>query len=273
MSLYKNLRGIIGNILQWGINGPQIKNNGGHFDFRNADDTGFVNARAAAPIDDNDVATLKFVKTKKGIAIVSEQADTSLAIPNNTAANRVLVVTTPGNGAAIGDLLHDNGSAVGIMEILTAIEGQAIAITDALVGGQITFTPDSIYVWDEDGGSWIKIGDIGSVGGALRIVDFPITNAASQQSTDPIPDNAIVYETELQVGTAFSAGATIAIGKTGSTSLLMATNENHPQAPNSEWNWQRRVSFGTAGPVLVTVGNAPAAGSGRAIVKFAVPLS
>ena len=163
--LFRKLRGIIGAILQLDAknNGPQLKNNSGAMEIRNGDDTGFAVARVATPVGDNDAVNKKYADTLEKPIIVSRQADTSTSIPNNTTTRGFVVVTTAGSGASIGDILYDDGSNSGQMEILAAIEGRTIAVTDALSGGTISFEADSIYIWDEDGTAWVKIGDIGSV--------------------------------------------------------------------------------------------------------------
>jgi hypothetical protein len=58
MSLYQKLRGTMETLLQIGLGGPQVKNNAGVIEHRNATDTGFVVARGAAPVASNDFVTL-----------------------------------------------------------------------------------------------------------------------------------------------------------------------------------------------------------------------
>ena len=70
---------------------------------------------------------------------VSRQANCSVAIPNNTAVEGWVVPTTFGSGVVNGDLLYDDGTSTGTMEISARVEGRAITVTDALTGGTITF--------------------------------------------------------------------------------------------------------------------------------------
>jgi len=67
--------------------------------------------------------------TKEKMPIISRQADCSAALPANTGARGWVVVTIAGPGAEIGDLLYDNGSGVGNMTIVAAIESRTIVVT------------------------------------------------------------------------------------------------------------------------------------------------
>ena len=54
---------------------------------------------------------------------IKEQADCSQGIPDNTHTGRYIIVTVPGHGAEIGDLLHDDGSGEGKMKIVKKHSG------------------------------------------------------------------------------------------------------------------------------------------------------
>lgn len=271
--IFKNLRGIIGSLFQIGHSGPNIKNNNGVVEFRNADDNGYAIARSAAPVGDNDVTNKKYVDSLEKPLIVKRQADCSVAIPNNTTVRGYVVVTTAGSGAAIGDILYDNGlDDSQPMEILTSIEGRTIAVTDSLTGGTVSFEGDSIYVWDEDTTTWLKIGDVGGVTGAVRCIRKVIDNSASQDSSSSIPANARILSCNLEITTAYSGGATIAIGNSGNTSLIMATTENNPQKSSRTYSKEQDTGWGgTALPVRTTITGAPSAGAGVVTVLYASP--
>lgn len=272
--VFKKIRGTIATIFSFGLGQAQIKSQAGGtiLEVRNSDDSAFGILRGAAPVGDNDYVTKKYADTLEKPLIVSRQADCSVAISNNTGVRGFVVVTTAGSGAAIGDILYDNGSGSGTMEILAAVEGRTLAITDTLSGGTISFDADSVYIWDADGTQWIKIGDIGSVTGAVRMIRFTITNAASQNSVNSIPQNARVRRCWLEITTVYSGGATISIGYSGSTSAFMATTDNTPQRL-AAYEADQDTQVPTAQPVLVTVAGAPAAGAGVVIAEFSLPLA
>lgn len=274
MSLFQKIRGTIETAFQIGLGRALIRSlSTGELEVRNASDTGYANLRVAAPVGDNDAVTKKYADTLTKPVIVSAQFDGNNALPSNTGTRQFFVVSTTGATASIGDLIFDNGSGVGTAEVLTSVEGRTIAVTDALSGGTVSFDPDSLYLWDADGSAWVKIGDIGAVTGAVRVVRYAITNAATQDSSSTIPANARVMWSKLVIGTPYSGGATISIGRSGSTSLLQATTDNLPQSTAGDiFMVEGDIDWGgSALAVRTTVGGAPAAGAGFVLVAYTVP--
>jgi hypothetical protein len=254
--------------------GPLFKNDGGNAQVRNAADSGFVPVKAGNPTDPQHLATRNYVDSISKPLIVVGQHDGGVAIPANTGAIRYLVVTTTGGNATIGEVLYDDGSSVGTMTVLAAENGRTISTTTTLAGGTISFTADSIYQWDADGSSgaantWVKIGDVGNVSGAVRTISYTIDNSAQQDSTAVLPAGALVLEARLTVTTAYSGGATIEIGTTGDADAFQATTDNNPQAggvPNRYTKYQETVA--TASVVRTTIAGAPAAGAGRVTILY-----
>lgn len=257
-----------------GPTGPGLKNNAGVMQVRNSDDSAFARLQVGTPTTDQDAVTKLYADTLEKPLIVKRQADCSASIPANTATRGFVVVTTAGSGAVIGDVLYDDGSAAGTMTILTAVEGRCIAITDALTGGTITFETDSLYVWDADGGSWLKIGDVGSVTGAVRVIRFAV-GTATADSASQIPANARIVEARLVVGTVYNAGTTIRIGPVGGTAGLVldsttAPAEANPQKLGTYIKEQDVAWLGSAAAVRATVAGA-SSGASTAIVFYTSP--
>lgn len=284
MSGFKKIKGLIGTIgnkFQFGYKQVMAKAQGGTaIDFRDKDDLAYANVRVASPIGDNDATPKLYVDTQSKPLIVKRQADTSTAIPNNTATRGFVVVTTAGSGAVIGDVLFDDGSASGQMTILNGGpgEGRTIAVTDPLTGGTISFDADSIYIWDADGISWIKIGDIGSVTGATRVISVPFTfndQGSFVDSTSLVPAGAVVLSSTVDFSVAFDGTApTVSIGNSGNTSLVQGVSDNDPTEVGNHQNDEVIAWTGGALPVRVSVGGSLAtAGSGVAYVVYATPNS
>lgn len=61
--LFQKLRGVIGNILQIGLSGPQIKNNSGAIEARDSTDAGFAIVRGADPVGNDDLVTKRNVNS------------------------------------------------------------------------------------------------------------------------------------------------------------------------------------------------------------------
>lgn len=271
--IYKKIRGTIETAFRIGLGRASIRSQAGDIlEVRKSDDSGYGIMRGAAPVGDSDYVTKKYADTLEKPLIVKRQADCSVAIPANTGVRGFVVVTTAGSGANIGDILYDDGSGVGTMEILAAVEGRTIAVSDALTGGTISFEPDSIYIWDDDNSEWDKIGDIGSVTGARRVMRFTVDNSAAQNSVNEIPQNARVLECTFEVTTPYSGGATVSIGYTGAVAAFQATTDNLPQTA-AAYVVDQDTLVPSDQTVLVTVSGAPAAGAGVVIVEFSSPLA
>lgn len=271
MAIFKKIRGTIESIFQLGLDGQNIKSNGSAVEIRDSDDTSFATLRAGAPSGDNDVATKFYVDSVEGITIVDRQADTSSSLPNNTSTRGFLVVTTAGSGAAIGDLLFDNGlNDAQPVSIVSAKDGRTISTTASFTGGTISLEADSVYTWDDTGGEWVKIGDIGSVTGAVRTIRFTLDNTASQDSSSEIPSGYRVIEARIEVTTPYSGGATIEMGDTSTSDLIFSAGDAKEQKADT-YIVEQDTAWPSDSVVRVTVGGTPAAGAGVAIVKYANP--
>ncbi len=274
MGTIDNIEGTSETKFQVGINRPLVRTTGtGEMEVRNLDDTGYARLRAATPVLDNDVVTKAYADTLAKPLIVTAQFNGNNALPANTGTRRFLVVSTTGANGTIGDLVFDDGTGAGTATLLPAIEGRCIAVTTSLSGGTVSFDPDSIYIWDAGGPSWIKIGDIGSVTGAVREIRYVISNSATQDSVFAIPAGSIVTSCELKVTTPYSGGATISVGRAGSLALIMTTAQNNPQnTTGTLYTSNQDTAWGASTLVVrTTVGGAPAAGAGVVIVRFTAP--
>ena len=269
MSLWSKVRGTIESAFQLGLGGPQLKNNGGVVEHRNSADNAFAVSRGADPVGLSDFTTKQYVDTIATRTIVVAQADGNAAIPANTGVERFLVVSTTGPNANIGDLLFDNGTAVGNMTKLVAA-ARGIITTVALSGGTVTFSADSQYFWDTVAVAWVNIGG-SAISGSRRVIQYAVTNAATQDSTAKIPANAVVRSAMLDVVTPFSGGATVSIGQAGSLTLLQLTTDNLATVAG-QYEVPQRTPWGASALVVrTTVAGAPAAGAGFVTVEYTVP--
>jgi hypothetical protein len=274
MGVFERLAGVIGNFIQiGGPSGPGFNNNSGALEAKNAANNALAIFRAATPVGDTDVVNKQYVDTVFNTKIVTAQSNGVSALQANTSTEHFTVVSTPGTGAAAayiaGALLWDDGSGTGNVTIVSPVVGGEIVCTTALSGGTFTFSANQNYVWT--GSAWLNIAP--SVSGAVYTIAMAVGTSASQSSTSSIPANAYVLYAELTVSTPFSAGATIAIGQTGTTGLLQATADNVATLANQYGAAQTTTWGASTLPVLVTVGGAPAAGAGIVAVQYCLPLS
>jgi hypothetical protein len=61
VAAWRKLAGVVGNLFQIGLGGPQIKNNGGVLEHRNAGDSAFAIARGLDPVGADDLTTKRYV--------------------------------------------------------------------------------------------------------------------------------------------------------------------------------------------------------------------
>lgn len=269
-AIWKKLLGTINNSFGLGLGGPLVKGNGAAVEARNTGDTAFAIVRGALPVGDNDLVTKAYADQLAARYVVTAQFNGGSALPTNSGVEHFIVVTTSGVNATIGQLLWDDGSGSGTVQIVPAAAGAMIVTTQAFSGGTVTLKADTLYIWDTGTSSWTLAGGSGA-SGAEREVRFVTNNAASQSSANSIPANAIVQDVKFSVTTPYSAGATVSIGQTGSTSLLQATTDNNPQIA-SIYDVEGDVAWGASAlPVLVTIAGAPAAGAGVVIVSYSIP--
>lgn len=250
-----------------------IKNDSGEIKFRNTDDSAYININALTPTDPDHVVTKSYADSMEGNLVISRQADCTAALPPNTAVAGYVVVTTAGTGAAIGDLLRDDGSSTGDMSIIAARNGRSIMITTALTGGTVEFEPDCVYTWDEDAtpDRWLKVADIGSVSGAIRLVKVTIGTNATYESVLEIPKDNEVTEVRVTIGTAYSAGATIKVGFTEDDDAIVKTTDINPQVENVYTLDQETAWHTDNRKVLITISDTPAVGAGVVRVFFCNP--
>lgn len=272
MSLWSKIRGTIENLWQIGLGGPQIKNSSGVIEARNAADSGYVIVRGAAPVGNFDLVNKQYADTLNKPIVVTDQFDGSVALPANTGVEHFIVVTTTGVNASIGQVLWDDGSGVGTVTLLTALEGRSIFTSMAFSGGTITFRANSYYVWDAVSSSWLLEADSTHSGG-VREIRYAINNTATQDSATPdaIPANAIIVACELKITTPYSGGATISIGQPGNTTLVQLTTDNLATVAGTYQVMQDTSWGGSTLPVRTTVAGAPAAGAGFTIIRYCLP--
>lgn len=106
--------------------------------------------------------------------------------------------------------------------------------------------------------------------GNLDLICFALALATANSATS-IPAGALVVGVSLLVTTPYSGGATIAIGRAGSTSLLMGTGDNTPQFAGEYQAPQTTAWGGASTPIVATVGGGPALGAALVTVQFGIP--
>lgn len=99
-------------------------------------------------------------------------------------------------------------------------------------------------------------------------VRMTIGTNASYTSTVVIPINNVVSSIFVNILSAYSAGATIAVTCNGQT--LMSTTNNNPQVIEL-YEFLTDVVISAASIITVTINGSPSAGSGTVIVNYSFP--
>lgn len=141
MSLLSKIRGTAETLFQLSIGGPQIKNNAGSIDARNATDAAYVNVRGLDPLIATDLATKNYADTKAVLPLSTlwfgNGQDGSVVLPvGTTTLNAPMFynnLTVPA-----GATLVTNGWPVyvaGTLDITAASVGAIIPATAATMNG------------------------------------------------------------------------------------------------------------------------------------------
>lgn len=198
-SKHYGVTGLSGNV-ELGKGGPRLKDNGGVVEHRNSADSGFAIVRGDHPVGENDLVTKKFLETRADVRVTGQINGGS---PPVVVPGAVYIVTTAGGSYALKELYYGGASS---WEPIPVFEGLRIAITDALTGGTDEYLSDRVYMWDEDGSTWINVGPLPSIPGMVRHerVTIAYGDTGDNNLGSPVPTNGIVEMVTVNVTQAFN---------------------------------------------------------------------
>jgi hypothetical protein len=207
-----------------GKGGPRVTDDSGAIEARNNADSAFAVVRAADPVGQDDVVTLRYLQTRADTRVTG-QIDGG-APPAAGSLGRVFVCTTTGGAYTVNHLYYDDGAAW--VDVGPA-EGQTIKVTDDLTGGAVEFWGDHVYVWDADGSVWRDLGPLASEfaknewgeRAALAFGTASPLNVGSAAPADAIAFGGVVIVTQAFDGTA----PTLTIGDAGDADRLATVGE------------------------------------------------
>lgn len=195
----------IGTNVEIGKNGPRFKDTSGIVEFKNNADDAYIVVRAADPVADNDIVTLRYVRTQANVIVTGQIDGTS---PPAAVNGAVYVVTTTGGVYTENELWYGEG---GSWTAITLLDGMTMRTTTDLTGGNIEFTGDHNYQWDATGGTWVDIGP---------------STAEGKKAKNERVDLAFNSSSPLNVGTALPAGARVQWVKVNVTQAFNGTTES-----------------------------------------------
>lgn len=259
----------IGVNVEIGKDGPRIKNTSGVVEFTNQADDAFAKIRADHPTGENDVVTLKYLRTRANIVVTGQINGGSP--PAAGTAGRIFMCTTTGGSYTAGVLYYDNGVT---WEAVPVEDGTSIKIADDLTGGTLEFLGEHIYVWNADSSTWVDIGpapaDTQMV--KTRRITLDYTDTGANNIGAVIEANSIPLEISLNVLQAFDGtNPIIEFGDGVDADRLGAANESNlkklgVQVIDCEY------LYGIATQLLatLTIGGSPTAGQVRITVRYAI---
>jgi hypothetical protein len=114
-----------------------------------------------------------------------------------------------------------------------------------------------------------KLDGLSSIAGAVQWIRFAL-GTTSASSVTSLPNNAIVICARLNITTAYSVGAAISLGVSGSISEFMATGDNNPQISSTPqlFTIDQDTSVTPSAAVLATVTGAPSVGAATVSIGY-----
>lgn len=195
MSKNHNLNGIAQQV-ELGKRGPKIQGaSSSIIEARNNLDTDYAIIRGDHPVNENDLVTKKYLETRADVRVIGQIDGTAPPAP---AALGVIYICTTSGGIYTEDYLYrSTGSS---WEEIIPSDGMTIVITIDLTGGNVEYTGDHLYLWDEPTTTWKDLGRAPNLTAVVATVAFPFSYVNS--GVNPIitlPENVIVSRVQLNV--------------------------------------------------------------------------
>lgn len=271
--LMKKIRGIMGSIFQiGGHSGPNIKNNSGVIEARNAGDSAFVLMRGLGIPSSGDTVNdvPRFLDLKGRVAQIEFDFNGASPPSAGTNTDEFGFCHTTGGGYTAGDVIYDDGSS-----LITIPSEVVLHITStSAVTGTISLIANGLY--SNDAGTWTLKGDgTAAASGRVLTIELTYTNTdtTGKSSTTSIPDGARVIRVRNIVETIFnnSPTLTVIVDGTSDETILQTTDSDLETLGEYHREDTHLITSSTEGPVKLTVGGTPSAGAGRIIVEYATP--
>lgn len=188
MGVIRDIIGIIGGNLQFGIGGPRIKRNGTALEVRNAADDALANLVAA-------------ILTANGVSVTGDDLVLN-SDASGAGGDRIMTLRRPSAGMS--------QNIVVVMPAGDPAPGQALTVA-SFAGGVVTLEYSTVA-----GGTDKVVCDTTAIA----------FDATSPVAMFTLPANAVVREARVFVDESFDGTPTLSLGITGTLSKYMATTEN-----------------------------------------------
>lgn len=279
MSVFKKIKGIIGDIFLLGIGDAShgIKDNTDGVAVVANDESTLANAVVARPQGaSQDTHASTYLDTKERVIDITAGFDG--AAPPAHVAGQYLLCHTSGGGYSAGNIYLDDGVAFNLIPMYHMMcASPRVAIT-----GTVSMIADGLYLAEGAAApwSWTLKGD-GTVTytGVVLAIEVPFGFAdfpGTKSSTATIPTNAKVIRSIVKVSTLFTPGVspTVAVDIDGpvTDTALRATSDQQLKVAN-QYDVVDEITNADGGPVRLTfaAGGAVLAGAATCLVEYVTP--
>lgn len=260
----------IGPSVELGKDGVRVKDDGsGVAEVRTNDDTGYAKLRADHPVNENDVVTLRFLRTRADVRVTGQIDGGSP--PAAGTPGRVFICTTAGGSYTLKYLYYDNGSSWD--EIIPG-EGLTIQVTDDLTGGTDEYIADHLYMWDLDAVTWRDLGPnpAESETNKSKIITIDYTDTGVNLIKS-IPAGAYLTQVKVKVTQVYDGtNPYLEVGDAVDPDRHMTQNQQN-LAKVGLYKTEALYLYGaeTAVNVTLTVGGTPTQGQCTVMISYILP--
>lgn len=236
MGVFRDIIGVLGANLQWGIGGPRIKRNGTALEVRNAADNALAELVAS-------LLTAAGVNITGDDLVLNSDAD-------GTGGNRTMTLRRPSSGMA--------ANVVIVLPADDPAPGQAMTVA-SFAGGVITLEYTTVA-----GGTDKVVTDTTSLA----------FGASSPLAMFTLPANAVVKSVKVVIDTAFNGTPSLSIGISGTTSKYMGSGQvDLTAAAGTVFEVDPGLaSVGSTEALIATYSaSGAAAGAARILVDYVIP--
>lgn len=281
MSVFKKIKGIIGDIFMLGIESAAhgIKDNTDGVAIVQNDETTLANAVVARPQGANqDTHAATYLDLKERVIDIEWSFNGAAAPAPGTNTGKYGLCHTSGGGYSAGNIYLDDGVALTLIPMYHMMA----ASPRSVITGTVSMIADGMYLAEGSAAPWnwtlkgdgtvTYTGIVQAIELSFGFADFPGTKS----STATIPTNAKVIRSIVKVATAFTAGAlpTVAVdidGPVTDTALRSTTDQNLKAA--RQYDVVDEITCADGGPVRLTLasGGAVLAGAATCLVEYVTP--
>jgi len=283
MSVFKKIKGIIGDIFLLGIESTAhgIKDNTDGVSVVQNDESTLANAVVARPQGaSQDTHASTYLDTKERVIDIEWSFAGATAPAPGTNTGKYGLCHTSGGGYSAGNIYLDDGAA---LTLIPMYHGMCCS-PRAVITGTVSMIADGLYLAEGAAAPWtwtLKGDGTVSYTGVVLAIEIPFGFAdfpGTKSSTANIPTNAKVIRSIVKATVAFTAGAapTVAVDIDGpvTDTALRATTDQNIKTTN-QWDVVDEITCADGGPVRLTLasGGAVLAGAATCLVEYVTPNS